>query len=129
MIDFGHVKQMRDRLIRERGGLTLLALFEREDRRRIWDLIVAGGGLRDDSYDDYHVVGRAMQETFDPDEMMEVAKIVLLPADYDPVVELVNRVQVNGEPVEVRNFEFFQFDIRRALIFHAEPVEVGAARA
>ena len=131
MIDYKHMQQVRERLIRERPGLTLLALFERDDWRGVWDLIVAGGGLRDDRREDFHYVDSVLKEFLTREEKQQLEKIVILPADYEPVVKLVNRVQpLNGNaPVELENINFYQFLIRTALIFHADPAEVGAVHA
>lgn len=131
MIDFGRMQQLRERLIHDlHGDLTLLALFERDDKRHEWDLIVSGGGLQP-LLDDYEVIAKAMKETLTHDERMEISRMVILPPDYEPVVKLVRRVQhINGTgPVELENINFYQFLIRTALIFHAEPAEVGAVHA
>jgi hypothetical protein len=130
-IDFSHVHQLRERLLRDRGELALLALFERDDNRGRWDLIIAGGGLRDDRLADFQYVASVMNETLSSEERLEVPRIVILPPDYEPVVKLIRRVQpLNGNaPVELENINFYQFLIRTALIFHAEPAEVGAVHA
>lgn len=131
MIDFTHIQQLRERLIRDRGELALLALFERDDNQGRWDLIVSGGGLRDDRLEDFQYVSDAMNETLTFEERYEVPRIVILPPDYEPVVKLIHRVHsVNGSgPVELENINFYQFLIRTALIFHAELAEVEAVHA
>lgn len=128
MIDPEHLFAARDRLIAERGSLTLLALFDREDSLGKWDLLVAGGGLRADSLDDYHQIGRILLESLTTEEMVSTEKMVILPADYPPVVEVVERAHEAGngtKVIELQDFDFYQFHIRRALVFHAEPVQVG----
>jgi hypothetical protein len=130
MIEPDHLFAARQRLIAERGSLALLALFDREDSLGKWDLLVAGGGLRDDSLEDYRHVGRILLETLTTEEMVSIEKMVILPADYPPVVEVIERahdVGVGSKVIELYNFDFYQFRIRRALIFQAEPVAVGAA--
>lgn len=130
MIDTQHMQQVRDRIVRERG-LSLLALFERDQWRGAWDLIVAGGGLSDERLDDFIYVDSVLKEFLTRDERVQIEKIVLLPEDYEPVVKLIRRVHsVNGTgPVELENINFYQFLIRTALIFHAESAEVGAVHA
>ena len=130
MIDPKHIQNVRRRIIADRGYLLFLALFERDEDPGWWDLLIAGGGLRSDTLTDYEYVGRLLQEELTRDERIQLAKFVLLSDDYEPVQKLLRRVQVdNGEPVELENFRFYEFLIRRALIFHAQPAEVGAARA
>ncbi|HEV7766206.1 MAG TPA: hypothetical protein VGQ76_14470 [Thermoanaerobaculia bacterium] len=121
---------LRERLIRERGGLTLLALFERDGNRGRWDLMVAGGGFRP-LLQDYEIVSRAIEETLSEEERLKIGRMVILSEDFEPVVKLIRRVQhVNGSgPVELENINFSQFLIRTALIFHAESAEVGAVHA
>jgi hypothetical protein len=130
MIDPKHLQNVRRRIIADRGGLAFLALFERDEDPGRWDLLIAGAGLRSDTLTDYEYVGRVLMDELTTDEMVQLVKFVLLPDDYEPVEKLLRRVQVdNGEPVELENFRFYEFLIRRALIFHAQPAEVGAARA
>jgi hypothetical protein len=131
MIDYQHMQAVRDRIIRERGDLALFAMFERDEWRGVWDLIVAGGGLRDDRLEDFVYVDSVLKEFLTREEKLQLEKIVILPPDYEPVVKLIRRVQhVNGTgPVELENINFYQFLIRTALIFHAEPAEVGAVHA
>jgi hypothetical protein len=130
-LDFAHLQQLRERLIRDRGDMALLALFERDDQKGVWDFIVAGGGLRDDRLDDFRYVADAMKDTLTTEERREMPRIVILPDDYEPVVKLIRRVQpVNGPaPVELENINFYQFFIRNALIFHADPAAVGIVHA
>jgi hypothetical protein len=131
MIDHQHMQQVRDRILRDRGSLALLALFERDDWRGTWDLIVAGGGLQDVGFDDLRYIDGVLKEFLTREERVQIERIVILPDDYEPVVKLVRRVQsVNGAgPVELENINFYQFLIRTALIFHAAPAEVGAVHA
>lgn len=130
MIDPKHIQNVRRRLVADRGYLTFLALFEREEDPGWWDLLIAGGGLRSDTLSDYEYVARVLRDELTREEMVQIAKAVLLPDDYEPIQKLLKRVGVvNGEPVELENFRFYEFLIRRALIFHAEPAEVGAERA
>jgi hypothetical protein len=132
MIDPEHLFKVRDRLIAERGSLTLLALFDREDSLGKWDLLVAGGGLREDMLEGYQHVGKILLDCLTTEEMVSMEKMVILPADYPPVLEVVERaheVGVGTKVIELYNFDFYQFRIRRALVFHAAPVEVAAARA
>lgn len=130
-IDLAHLQQLRDRLIRDRGEMALLALFERDDNQGRWDLIVSGGGLRDTRLEDFRVVADAMKDTLTVEERREIPRIVILPDDYEPVVKLIRRVHpVNGAgPVELENINFYQFLIRTALIFHADPAAVGTVHA
>jgi hypothetical protein len=130
-IDSAHLQQLRDRLIRDRGEMALLALFERDDQKGVWDFIVAGGGLRDSRLEDFRVVADAMKDTLTTEERRDVNRVVILPDDYEPVVKLIRRVQpVNGsDPVELENINFYQFFIRTALIFHADPAAVGIVHA
>lgn len=131
MIDEQHMLQVRERIVRERPGFALLALFERDDWRGVWDLIVAGGDLSASRIDDYRYVDDVLKEFLTLEERLELEKIVILPVDYEPVVKLIRRVHpLNGHaPVELENINFFQFLIRTALIFHAELAEVGAVHA
>ncbi|HYC88831.1 MAG TPA: hypothetical protein VEO54_06440 [Thermoanaerobaculia bacterium] len=130
MIEPKHIQNLRRRLIADRGYLLFLALFERDEAPGTWDLLISGGGLRSNTLADYEYVGRLLNETLTLDEMLELTKFVVLREDYEPIQKLLKRVHVeDDEPVELENFRFYEFLIRRALIFHAAPAEVGAEKA
>jgi hypothetical protein len=130
MIDPRHIQNVRRRIIADRGYLVFLALFERDDNPGWWDLLIAGGGLRSDTLADYEYVGRMLREELTRDELIKVSKFVLLPDDYEPAQKLARKVHVDGgEPVELEDFRFYEFFIRRGLIFQLVPAEVGAERA
>jgi len=127
MIEPKHIQNVRRRLIADRGYLIFLGLFERDDEPGWWDLLISGGGLRPNTLADYEYVGRLLNEELPLDEMLQLTKFVVLREDYEPIQKLLKRVQVeDGEPVELENFRFYEFLIRRALIFHAAPAAVAA---
>ena len=88
------------------------------------------GGLQDVGSRSSLIDG-VLKEFLTREERVQIERIVILSDDYEPVVKLIHRVQsVNGSgPVELENINFYQFLIRTALIFHAEPAEVGAVHA
>lgn len=127
MIEPRHIQNLRRRLIADRGYLLFLALFERDEAPGRWDLLISGGGLRPNTLADYEYVGRLLNNELTLEEMLELTKFVVLREDYEPIQKLLKRVQVeNDEPVELENFRFYEFLIRRALIFHAAPAAVAA---
>ena len=129
MIDPKHMQNVRRRLIADRGYLIFLALLERDDNPGRGDLLIAGGGLRSDTLADYEYVARVLREELTTDEMLKLSKFVLLRDDYEPAQKLAQKLHVDdGEPVELEDFRFYEFFIRRALIFQAVPLEVGAER-
>ena len=129
MIDPKHIENLGRRIIADRGYLIFLALFELEDYPRMWDLLIAGGGLRSDTLADYEYIGRLMQEELTREERIHISKFVLLPDDYEPAQKLARTIHLDdGNPVELEDFRFYQFFVRRGLIFQLVPVEVGAGR-
>lgn len=130
MIDPKHVFALRDRLIRDRGSLMFLALAEREGLTGTWDLLIAGGGFPEGGLDDWKYVGDVLDGVFTRSELLRLNQFTLIREGNDWLQKLVDEVHVEGdEPLEVRDVEWGTVPVRRALIFHAQPAEVGAARA
>jgi hypothetical protein len=124
MIEPKHMECMRDRLIADRGDLTLFALFQPEEANRAWDLVIAGGGLRPGDLDDYRYIAEVMEQCLTLSERLQLRMFTVISEDYDQVDRLLRKVNVNrGEPVELENFNFYQFLIRNAVIFHAHRSE------
>jgi hypothetical protein len=130
MIDSKHVLALRDRLIQDRGSLMFLALAEREDLTGTWDLLIAGGGFPDGGLDDWKYVADVLDQVFTRSELLSLNYFTLIREENDWLQQLVDETRVDGDkPVEVQNVEWGTMPVRRALIFHAQPAEVGAARA
>lgn len=130
MIDPTHIFALRDRLIRERGWLTFLALAEREELAGRWDLLIAGGGLPAGGLDDWQYVADLLDQVFTRDELLSLNYFALIGEGNEWLERLLDKMHVEGDqPLEVQNVEWGTMPVRRALIFHAQPAEVGAARA
>jgi hypothetical protein len=130
MIDPKHILALRDRIIADRGWLMLLALSEREGWTGRPELLIAGGGLGARGLDDYKYVAEVMKQELTTDEILTLTTYVLIREENEWLHKLVERVHVaDGEPIELQNVELGEVQVRRALIFHAEPAPVGAARA
>jgi hypothetical protein len=130
MIEPKHIFAVRDRILGDRGWLMLLALSEKETSPGSWDLLIAGGGLGWGGLDDYKYIADVVKQELTQSEFFGLNAVVLIRDTNEWLQRLVERVHVdNGHPVEVRDEQFGDVDVRRALIFHAQPAEVGAARA
>jgi hypothetical protein len=102
-------------IAKERGSLNLFALFEREDLHDRWDLVISASWARmDDASLDY-VVG-IIKRHLAPRDMTRLARIVILPADEDPVRSINERYDVEHGEVELNNPARFGLPVRYGYI-------------
>jgi len=107
-------------LSEERGGVSLFALFLREDAVDKWDLVLAAPWINGDRKGALSYVTKKLQETFTPDEMSLISRIVLIDLE-NPAVEAVNQaVAIRHGQAEVRDSNFFGLQIKHAYIIHSE---------
>jgi hypothetical protein len=102
-------------IAKERGSLNLFALFEREDLHDRWDLVISASWARmDDASLDY-VVG-IIKRHLAPRDMTRLARIVILPADEDPVRSINERYDVEHGEVELNDPARFGLPVRYGYI-------------
>jgi hypothetical protein len=102
-------------IAKERGSLNLFALFEREDLNDRWDLVISASWARmDDASLDY-VVG-IIKRHLAPRDMTRLARIVILPADEDPVRAINKRYDVEHGEVELNDPARFGLPVRYGYI-------------
>jgi hypothetical protein len=89
-------------IAKERGSLNLFALFEREDLHDRWDLVISTSWARMDHASLDYVVG-IIKRHLEPRDMTRLARIVILPADEDPVRSINERYDVEHAEVELNH--------------------------
>jgi hypothetical protein len=102
-------------IARERGSLNLFALFEREDLNDRWDLVISAPWARMDRAT-LGYVADTIKRHLVPDDMTRLARIVILPADEDPVLSLNERYDVEHGEVELNHPERFGLPVRYGYI-------------
>ncbi len=102
-------------IAKERGSLNLFALFEREDLNDRWDLVISASWARmDDASLDYVVA--IIKRHLEPRDMTRLARIVILPADEDPVLSINKRYDVEHGEVELNDPARFGLPVRYGYI-------------
>ncbi|HEX3067467.1 MAG TPA: hypothetical protein VHX14_02750 [Thermoanaerobaculia bacterium] len=102
-------------IAKEKGPLNLFALFEREDLNDRWDLVISASWARMDRAT-LGYVADAIKRHLAPRDMTRLARIVVLPADEDPVLSLNERYDVEHGEVELNDPARFGLPVRYGYI-------------
>jgi len=132
------MKQVVEKLVslenevsREKGKLSLFALFLREDMEDRWDLVVSAPWLEGNKKETLSYLADKIKLCLDPEELLSLSRIVFIDAD-NPALDTVHRaIQVEHGTAEVTNSDFFGLHIKHAYIItskRANPRESGQAR-
>lgn len=113
-------------LEKERGPMSVFALFLRIDPLEKWDIVVSAPWLNPNDIASYNLVTSRIQEVLDTAEIMQLARIVILD-ETDPVVSfLKNSATVtNGHFGEVSGEIFtekFGFTIKKAYLLRCQKI-------
>lgn len=108
------VRKVEADLAKEKGPLNLFALFEREDINR-WDLVVSGSWATD-NLETLGYIADVVKRHLTPQEMVMLARIVILPADEDPVLSLNAKFDVEHGEVEVNHPSRFGLPVKYGYI-------------
>jgi hypothetical protein len=110
------VRKVEADIANERRFLNLFALFEREDLHNRWDLVISAPWARFD-HETLTYVADVIKRHLTPEEMVFLARMVILPADEDPVLSLNAKFDVEHGEVEVNHPSRFGLPAKYGYIF------------
>ncbi|MGH9874633.1 MAG: hypothetical protein ACRD9S_19420 [Pyrinomonadaceae bacterium] len=121
----------------EKGEFGLFALFLREDAGAgsgtsgysgyfaKWDLIVAAPWIEGERKEALSHITRRIQETFTPEELSQLSRIVLIDL-ANPEVEAINRaIRVQHGRAEIHDSNFFGLQIKHAYIITSQRTNIN----
>ncbi|HVR39540.1 MAG TPA: hypothetical protein VMU84_10635 [Thermoanaerobaculia bacterium] len=94
------VREVERDIAKGQGPLNLFALFEREDLYDQWDLVVAAPWAEHD-LKTLGYIADALRRHLTRKDMVRIARIVILPANEDPVLTLNKAFDVEHGDVEL----------------------------
>lgn len=95
--------------------MNLFALFQREDINR-WDLVISAPWAKHDM-ETLGYVADVIKRHLTPQEMVMLARMVILPADEDPVLTLNAKFDVEHGEIEVNHPSRFGLPAKYGYIF------------
>lgn len=101
-------------IAKEKGPLNLFALFEREDINR-WDLVISAPWAKHDQAT-LGYIADVIKRHLAPEEMTLLARMVILPADEDPVLSLNASFDVEHGQMELNNPSRFGLPVKYGYI-------------
>jgi len=108
-------------LIAEKGGFLLFALFLREYAPNVWDFVVSAPWLKTDELATYRYFATQLQSRLEPQEMLLLARIVLIDKDNPGLEEVHDAVTVEHGMVEIWHRDFFGLPMERVYIITSTP--------
>lgn len=109
------LKQVERDIANEKGQFNLFALLEREDLTDRWDLVIAAPWARHDEPTLRYIVD-TLKRHLEPSEMTVLARIVILPANEDPVRALNDSYSVEHGSIELNDPERFGLPVKYGYI-------------
>jgi len=100
------LKSMAKEIVKERGEISLFALFLREDAGNRWDLVIAAPSLNTEGVEDIKYIADKLKHYLDVSKLLTISRIVILDI-YDSKVQTINnycRVKLEDEPFELYPF-------------------------
>lgn len=114
------LRQIEKQLSEEQGSFYLFGLFQREEAADKWDLLVSAAWIQKDKYAGLQLIAKRIQDKLSKDEVIQLSRIVLIDDD-NPALESLNRsIQIEHGITEIRNSNFFDLDIKRAIIITSQ---------
>ena len=109
------VAAVEKQIASERGPVNLFALLEREDLTDRWDLVVSASWAREDKAT-LQYIAEAVKRHLSPQDMVALARIVILPAGEDPVRAINNSYEVEHGQIELSEPARFGLPVKHGYI-------------
>jgi hypothetical protein len=109
------LRNVEAQIDREKGPLNLFALFEREDLSSRWDLVVAASWAKHDE-PTLRYIAEVLKEHLRPEEMVLLARMVILDAHEEPVKALTSTFDVQHGHEEASNLARFGLPVDHGFI-------------
>jgi len=100
----------------EKGEFLLFALFLPEDAPSLWDLVVASPWIATDKADSLRYIADKVNSVLDPNEVVQLSRIVLIEPDDPSLVALQEAVHIEHGTTEIRDADFFGLPIKHAYL-------------
>lgn len=108
-------------IVAEKGAVSLVALFLREDAPGVWDLVIAAPWARDDARyrDNLNDVISVIKKHLRTDEFLNLSRIILTDPANEYVKSINSRYHVGaGQSLDCASHQiFFGMPMRQATIF------------
>lgn len=115
-------KKIEREIAKEKGALSLFALFLREDSLDRWDLLISSPWFEKTEKDAFvYVVGK-LRSILKKDDFKLISRIIILRKN-NKVLEAVHKaVKIEHGDIEVKDSVFFGLKIKHALIITSQPL-------
>lgn len=108
---------MEKDLSHEKGGLSLFALFLREDSPDKWDLVVSAQWLSQDKKLGLVLLAKELSNRLTTQELLKVSRIVPIDINNPQLKSIHKALNVEHSIVEMRDSNFFGLMIKHAYFF------------
>ncbi|MCB0065386.1 MAG: hypothetical protein KDE19_24845 [Caldilineaceae bacterium] len=95
------------------------ALFLREEAHRKWDLVISAPWIGEDKLEALREFVRLAKPILGDEQLLNLSHIAPLDRGNPGLTQVLQTVHSINEITEFRNEEWFEMDIERAYIFHA----------
>jgi len=100
----------------ERGGLSLFALFLREDAENKWDVVVSAPWFGEDQKTVFEYIVEKIRSRLDPSELLTLSRIILIEPEDESLKAVQRAIHVQHGRIEILDSNFFGLQIKHAYI-------------
>jgi hypothetical protein len=120
MIKLEKLTSLLSEITREKGELTLFALFLRDNSVDMWDLVVAGPWYEKDQRAGLAYLSKKVNTRLTTPELLSLSRIIILEKDNPVLQAILDAVPPKQDKAKLHNFNFHGLQIKHAYIFHAK---------
>ncbi|PYQ28115.1 MAG: hypothetical protein DMF56_16885 [Acidobacteria bacterium] len=97
------------------GSLNLFAVLQREDLAGRWDIVISASWAKEDKAT-LQMIANAIRQHLAPEDIVNLARIVVLPAGEDPVKAITENYEVEHGQIELLEPARFGLPVKHGVI-------------
>jgi hypothetical protein len=110
------IKQIERELTLKYGRLNLFGLFEREDLKNKWDVIISVNIPLDTKNVFLNEVITKFRMKLKPSAIIQISRFIYLEPNHEFVLNINGATQIENSDVEISNSTFINVHIRHAIV-------------
>jgi len=117
------LRDVEEKMSKDKGAFNLFALFMREDAENKWDLLVSSKWISKNKSKSLKYIASNVQNALTQKELVKISRIIIIDNDNSALDVIHQSLATEHSITEIRNCIFFGLSIQHAYIITSQKID------